>query len=335
MRSATTPRSDTTATPGSLKKTYVRVPIRRDRPAIERLASNFFGSMLAPAYLFLAFLHDCPGLLFRARCAALALRLATKPNTLVSYRDILRLLFWPINSVRYFEFDFMWRILSETSIRDYLDVSSPRLFPTVLLYGREDIVGTLINPNRTDLQATASLLKACGLDSRSCVRDCLIENADLEPESFDTITTISVIEHIPDDKQAMLSLWTLLRPGGKLLMSLPCSAVAEEEYVDFDFYGVQRQNEAGFVFHQYKYDCSLLQERIFSVTGLPVRTVIYGEKERGFLSAWLLNAWSGLGTGAWKEPYILARNFRYYDSISDLPGDGVVAMEFAKVSSSS
>jgi SAM-dependent methyltransferase len=287
------------------------------------------GAVLSPLYWFLARLYRGPGLRFRLQCAILGVHLLCERNA-VSYSNIFMLLFWPIDSVRYFEFDFMWRTLSETSFHNYLDVSSPRLFPIILLRKRTDTSAELVNPDKADLRNTANLVDACGLSSRCNLRDCLIEDAPFAPESFDTITSISVIEHIHDDTNAIKNLWRLLKPGGRLLLSVPCAAVAEEEYRDIDFYGVQSPDGQGFFFHQYKYDHSLLQERIYSVTGLPSRSAIFGEKEPGTLQNWLLRRWTGQKYPLWKEPYAMAREFRDYESLSELPGDGVVAMEFVK-----
>jgi SAM-dependent methyltransferase len=235
-----------------------------------------------------------------------------------------------MDSVRYFEFEFVWQALRGTSIHNYLDVSSPRLFPIVLVRERPEISATFINPDKGDLQETATLVKACGLDPRCQLRECLIESAPFAPESFDVITSISVVEHIPQDKKAIRKIWDLLRPGGKLFLSVPCAAAAEVEYIDVDFYGVQAADEIGFFFHQYKYDLPLLEERMFSVTGPPVRLGIYGEKTAGVLNRWLLKRWRGEPYPLWKEPYALARNFQRYDSLRELPGDGVIAMEFIK-----
>jgi hypothetical protein len=111
---------------------------------------------------------------------------------------------------------------------------------------------------------------------------------------------------------------------------VPCAAVPEEEYIDTNFYGLRLPGEDGFVFHQYKYDRSLLEERIYRVTGYPARFAIYGEKSRGTLRSWLFKRWSGRHYSLWKEPYTMSRHFRRYQSLVDLPGDGVIAMEFVK-----
>ena len=44
----------------------------------------------------------------------------------------------------------------------------------------------------------------------------MIEKAPFEPETFDTITSISVLEHIPEDRAALEKMWKLLKPGGQV-----------------------------------------------------------------------------------------------------------------------
>jgi predicted SAM-dependent methyltransferase len=235
-----------------------------------------------------------------------------------------------MHSTRYFEFDFMWHSLSEIRFRHYLDVSSPRLFPVVLLGERSEITAELVNPDTKDLQETAMFVAACGVDARCHLRECRIEKSPFAAELFDVITTISVVEHIPQDKDAVTKMWEFLKPGGRLLLSVPCAAVAEEQYLDVDHFGLQSRDDNGFFFHQYIYDQQLLMNRFYSVMGPPVRFAIYGEKTKGSLLAGLLEKWSGQDYPLWKEPYAMARECQKYESLSDLPGEGVISMEFIK-----
>jgi predicted SAM-dependent methyltransferase len=278
----------------------------------------------------MARLYRGPGLRFRSQCAALGLHLLSKPGAHLSYSDFYRLFFSPIDSVRYFEFDFMWEALSKLRLQYYLDVSSPRLFPVLFVRKHPHVTAEFVNPDNADLQATRFLVTACGLDHQCQLRSALIEDVPFVPESFDAVTSISVVEHIRHDKNAIKNMWMLLKPGGSLLLSVPCAAVAEEEYINVDYYGVYTPDEHGFFFHQYKYDDSLLEERIYSVTGPPARFAIFGEKRRGTLQSWLFKRWTGQKYPLWKEPYAVCREFRYYESLLELPGDGVIAMEFVK-----
>jgi SAM-dependent methyltransferase len=330
MFSGTIPNHEVSVNPQAPKKTYIRVPAPDPSGRRGRLSRALGGVFLSPIYWLLALLYRGPGLRFRLRCAALGVHLLYKRNAQVSYSDISMLLFWPIDSVRYFEFDFMWRTLSEASFHNYLDVSSPRLFPVLLLRERPDISAEFVNPDKSDLQSTALLVNACGLESRCRLWNGLIEDAPFAPESFDAITSISVIEHIRDDANAIKTIWALLKPGGRLLLSLPCGSVAEQEFVNLDFFGLQTPDEEGFFFHQYRYDYPLLEDRIYSVVGRLVKVAVYGERRPGTLLSWLLQKWARQRYPLWKEPYAVAREFQYYESVSDLPGEGVIAMEFVK-----
>jgi predicted SAM-dependent methyltransferase len=313
-----------------LKKTYIRVPPITATARWKKVARALVGSVLSPAYWLLAHRYHVPGLRFRLDCARLGLRLLYNHKAPVSYPEIYSLLFWPMDSTRYFEFDFMWHSLYDIPFRYYLDVSSPRLFPIILSSKRPEITAELVNPDKKDLQDTARFVRACGIDSRCHLRDCRIEEAPFSPESFDVITSISVVEHIPQDKDAVNRMWELLKPGGKLVLSVPCAAVAEEQYLDVDHFGLQTPDENGFLFHQYIYDQALLMERFYSVVGPPVRLAIYGETKAGTLLNGLIRKWSGQDYPLWKEPYAMAREFRRYESLSDLPGEGVIMMEFVK-----
>jgi SAM-dependent methyltransferase len=316
--------------PRPLKKTYIRVPPAGSTGPFQRLTRLFAGSILSPLYWIFARLRGGPGLRFRWRCAVLALHLIRKRTQYISASDLYRLLFSPIDSVRYFEFEFIWNSLSKLQLQSYLDVSSPRLFPIIFLRDYPHINAELVNPDRADLELTSKLVAACGLERRCQLHADLIEDVPLTPESFDAVTSISVIEHIPNDTNAISNVWRLLKPGGTLLLSVPCAAVAEEEYIDVDFYSVQTPDSGGFFFHQYKYDQAFLEERIYSVTGSPIRTAIFGEKIPGTLHGWLFKRWTGQKYPIWREPYSVCQAFRYYEKLSDLPGDGVIAMEFVK-----
>jgi len=314
----------------TLKKKYVRVPRRQKHKRLKTLRNLVVGSILSPAYLLLAQLYGVPGIWLRLQCALLGLRLLFRGKTEVTYSEIFRLLLWPMDSTRYFEFDFVWNSLFQSSVRYYLDVSSPRLFPIVLLIKSTGIDAELVNPDGRDLKDTAALVQACELDSRCQLREVSIEDAPFAPRSFDLITSISVVEHIPEDKAALSKMWELLRPGGRLLLSVPCAAIAEEQHLDIDHFGLQVPTDNGFFFHQYIYDQDLITERFYKVLGSPTRFAVYGEKKAGTLLRGLIKKWSGQDYPFWKEPYAMAREFRQYERISDLPGEGVIMMEFVK-----
>lgn len=314
----------------AIKKTYTHVPPIQVRTPLERSARIVVGTALFPLYWLAAHLYGLPGLRFGIYSFRLGMRSLVSNRADMSYAEIYRMLFAPVESTRYFEFGSAWNFVSDLSVCRYLDVSSPRLFPLALMAQRSEVTAQLINPNDKDIKATAVLVQAWGLADRCTLWDGLIEEAPLDPSTFDLITSLSVVEHIPADKIAVQKMWELLKPAGRLILSVPCAAVAEEQYIDVDQFGLQRPDEDGFFFLQYVYDDALLQERFYSLMGLPTRRTIYGEREPGTLRRGLIKKWSGQRYPRWREPYTMAQEFQRYEAPADLPGEGVIVMEFEK-----
>jgi len=282
-------------------------------------------------YWIISHYWHTPGLFFHRYIVQLALKLWFKGGCdTTCYRQMIS---FPMDSVRYFEFDFMWESLKQMKrVGNYLDISSPRMFPLILLDRFPQLAATVVNPDAKDLNVTRQLFDSCSVSTRSNFYCNLIDDVNLIHESFDVITCISVIEHISDhgDQRAVAKMWDLLKPGGKLLLSVPCAKTACEEYVDFDEYGLLDRDADNFVFGQRFYDESLLTERIFNIIGEPHNMRFYGEKQRGFSTRNREDKVNNVNYPFWREPYMMAKNFDFFDSINDLPGWGVVAMEFHK-----
>lgn len=295
-----------------------------------KLSRALLGAVLSPVYWLLAHRYQVPGLKFQRDCAWLAFRLLFAGKAPLSCAEIYRILFWPIDSTRYFEFEFMWDALSRVPFSRYLDVSSPRLFPIILMLKRENLRSELMNPDPTDLNSTAELIKALRLESHCNLHSCLVADAPFDQASFDVVTSISVVEHIPHDTQAIEEMWKLLKPKGQLLLTLPCAAQSIEQYIDRNEYGLLTPDDDGFFFFQRLYDQNLLEERIFSVTGRPRRQTVYGERSAGTHRRCLERKWGDPFYPNWREPYMMGKDFSYFKDIRDLPGEGVVALEFEK-----
>lgn len=316
----------------SVRREYVHLPVgpHARLPLPARVAHLSRRVALAPLYWAAAHRLGTPGLAFQRRCASLATRLLQRRAS-VPRATILQLLTAPMDSVRYFEFDFAWEALTRRPAGPrYLDVSSPRLLPLLLVAEHPAMRAELINPDRSDLEATRVLTAACGLEERISLRSCVVTEAPFAPASFDLITSISVVEHIPDDVAALRAIWALLRPGGRLVLSVPCAAEHYEEYVDFNEYRLLEADERGFVFAQRFYDEPLLAERVFGVTGRPVSARVFGEREPGAFARnreWKL---SDPLYPSYREPFMVGREYRFFDRVADLPGIGVIAMEFVK-----
>ena len=238
------------------------------------------GIMLSPIYLVMASIAGAPGIGFHLRCMAIGFRLLLTGRA--SLETCYNFLFFPMDSTRYFEFHEVWKSVKGLSFSRYLDVSSPRLMPLFLLKAAPKATAELINPDLSDLRETEQLANALGLKSRCGFFNGTLENAAFTPASFDLITCLSVLEHIPEDKAALETMWSLLRPGGKLILTLPCMSQPLEQYISHNQYGVLNPGDDGYTFWQRYYDRERLKSSIYSVTGMPARIAIYGEKKRGF-----------------------------------------------------
>lgn len=311
-----------------LPKVYLRFPEPFKRVSrIKRLGHTLVGAVLFPFYWVMAYAVQTPGLAFRFLCMLKGIQLLLREG---DYVRAYGLIVAPLDSVRYFEFDFMWNTVKRTKIGSYLDVSSPRMLPLMIADQVANLEADLINPDRKDLPMTITLAKSFGVAEKCRFHDSLIEEATLKAESFDLITSMSVVEHIPDDKGAIQKMWDLLKPGGVLLISAPCAANASEEYTNLNDYELIDTDESGFVFWQRYYDEALIQQRIYSITGLPRRFQIYAEKEAGSYNQNVTEKRSNPFYSYWREPLMMGMQYEFKDRLSELPGMGVIAMEFVK-----
>lgn len=289
------------------------------------------GALLSPIYWVAAHWYGVPGLNIHRWAFNKGMNLLLKQKLGLGFA--YNLMFSPMDSVRYFEFDFLWRTLKKNRVEgNFLDISSPRLIIAMLMSKHLHLRMEIVNPDRNDLYKTRELMAACDLFDRCRFNDSVIADLDYQAETFDIITSISVVEHIPGnmDREAINKMWRLLRPGGRLIISLPCAREAFEEYIDFNEYGLLKPDKDNFVFGQRFYDEVLLEDRIFSITGKPISKAIYGEKKLGSFIENRQDKISRPDYPFWREPLMMGKDYRYYNSIDELPGWGVIAMEFFK-----
>jgi len=101
-------------------------------------------------------------------------------------------------------------------------------------------------------------------------------DAGLQPESFDVITNVSVIEHFEGDldAKAMAASAKLLKPGGRyILTTLINEGHFKEFFLEQSVYGESYDDKP--VFYQRHYDLENLDTRIIKSSGLKEVSRIY------------------------------------------------------------
>lgn len=235
-----------------------------------------------------------------------------------------------LESVRRFEFDFTLRCLEAIPAPTaFLDASSPRLLPLLIKDLFPECRGLVINPDRKDLDQTMHMLRGIpGLEF-----DCVpIDRLSQRNEQYDLVTSMSVVEHIPDeeDSAAIGVLWRALATGGSLLLTVPCAREAFDEYIDFNEYGLLPADENGFVFGQRFYDERALETRIFDACARPNRMAFFGERTAGSFFDERLRQFAGTATPCWREGQTTRASYQEFDRLEDMPGIGVCCMHFVK-----
>ena len=278
-------------------------------------------------YLGLGWLKGAPGVGTHLRASVLGLSLAVRRR--LPGHELTQLILAPLDSVRYFELEFVSKCVSPVGHLRYLDIGSPRLVPILLLQKNRGWVADLVNPDRADLATTERLVSACDLSARARLHGSTVEESELPAGAFCLITCISVLEHIPQPAGAAREIWRALEPGGSLIVTVPCARESFDEYLDVNDYGILPSDDEGWVFGQRFYDDRSLERELFTVFGRPVRMEIFGERRAGVF----METRTAKRTGAYdlaREPYTVATDYKRYASLADVPGIGVVAMEFKK-----
>jgi SAM-dependent methyltransferase len=230
----------------------------------------------------------------------------------------------PLDPWRYYE---LARLADESFAGDCLDVSSPKLLPSLLQHeGRGD--WTAVDLFTREIEEW----RAVDPDLRLALEDAT--RLSFADESFDACLCVSVIEHVPGDGDAtaMAEMWRVLRPGGVLHLTTPVAPTERELFVGEEIYGAaSRRRDSGEVFFARHYTPEAIERRLLALPW-EIEHREYARQrderwERRFYSA---APWSYLAGGL--LPVVCARNFEVGSHFPDLADrhHGVVYLRLRK-----
>jgi SAM-dependent methyltransferase len=159
----------------------------------------------------------------------------------------------PLDPWRYYE---MGRVADQTFSGHCLDVSSPKLLPSLLQReGKGDWLGIdlfskeIENWKRIDPKLDLEVQDAC--------------NMPYAANTFDAIVCLSVLEHIGSGKDAaaLAEMWRVLKPGGVLHLTTDVASEARDVFVDGKIYGeASTSSTAQGVFFKHDYSVEEIEK---------------------------------------------------------------------------
>src|SRR4051794_4224528 len=193
----------------------------------------------------------------------------------------LKRLALPVSYWRSAEFAYVWRQLDRPAGARILDVGSPKDLAAILARRRGyEVVATDILPEA--VTSSARYARAQALDGRgpgrvhSEVQDG--RALPYEDASFDAAYSVSVLEHIPGDgdSAAIRELLRVVRPGGRVIITVPYDRRYRETFVDGPVY--ERTPVASEkMFYERHYDRESLAARLFVSGGEVCDLALWGE----------------------------------------------------------
>lgn len=273
--------------------------------------------------------RHAPGTTFARFGRHLGLRLLRSGTTL----GVPYLLVAPVSITRYFEFEFVFAHIPAPSFA-CLDVSSPRLFSLFMAAARPAVSIQMINPDFEDADITRAIADRLGYSNVVVSSDAVSVLAG-QSAKYDCIWSISVIEHVAGDEgdtEAMRLMYAALRPGGRLIVTVPVDRRFWHEYRDRDYYGSHEvPTPSGKYFFQRLYDEAHLRARLVEPLGQePTEFGWFGERVAGTFHAYE-RRWIELGPDETiDDPRRIADDYDYYEQWADMPGFGVCAIVIDK-----
>jgi len=175
---------------------------------------------------------------------------------------INRIVTCPVDYMRYAEFEAILKNLELSTETKVLDVGSPQWFSIYLAKKYPTVDFYYINIINSELEPYKEITDALDLKNlryqKGDVRDL-----NFDDNFFDTVISISVIEHIYPEKggdlQAFNEIGRVLKPEGDFFLTVPYKDKSNIIYLDGPVY---ERNEKGRNFYAREYDSQMFNELI-------------------------------------------------------------------------
>jgi hypothetical protein len=284
----------------------------RHNALIKDLACDTMNCALAHWYLL-------PGLELQRYRLRLAFSLIRTP-------EALRREFSMLPATLYLDSDFALKSLrAQPRIGSYLDISSPWLFPSYILTALKPERAVLLNTSSTTRNLFKYLAKQMERNGTTVLTKELGHLSGLA-ESFDTITCLARLSPEQKERELLKQMWNALNPGGTLVLSVACSGA--ESRTDTDAEGAV--DRTSLPSSAVPYDSDLLDSYILGVLGEPRSYAIYGEDaSAGHIQLSPVKSVPAR-ISAWRESVAVGKYWRRCSSISQVRGQGILAMRFIK-----
>ena len=174
----------------------------------------------------------------------------------------------PLDPSRYVELPWALEALDAKPRERVLDLASPKLLAVELAKRGVEVVS--VDELAEEVERWQRLATGVG--------DLTFEQADgralpYEDATFDHACSISVLEHIPEpgDEEALRELAWRVRPGGRIVLTMPYAEVAREDWVDRPKYVDHGEGDEGKHFFQRWYDDAAIERLLDAVPELELQ----------------------------------------------------------------